>query len=81
MSSVPNRPPWFLRPAAIVFAILAIGPFAIPLVWMSGSFKKWQKWTVTAALVILTVFLLKAGADIYKLLLKDLQDLRTILRY
>ena len=31
---------WHLRPSVVIIALLAAGPFALPLVWMSPAFTK-----------------------------------------
>lgn len=67
---------WYLKPVAIVVAILAAGPFAIPLVWMSPAFKKWQKVVITIALILLTVWLVKISAEAYKILMKEMKALQ-----
>jgi membrane protein implicated in regulation of membrane protease activity len=71
---------WFLRPVMIFVSILVIGPFAIPLVWLSPAFKTWQKAAITAILLLLSVWFLKAGAGIYANLEKDLADLQSVFR-
>jgi len=75
-----KRGPWFLTIPAIAVAILLAGPFALPLVWVSGALKRWQKWAVTALMVIFTIWLLKESAYIYQTLLKSLRDLQEVLK-
>ena len=66
---------WYLKPLAVFIAILAAGPFALPLVWMSPSFKRWHKIVITAALVVLTVWLIKSSVELFRILLKELKSL------
>lgn len=67
---------WYLRPASIVIAILVVGPFALPLVWMSPAFNKWAKVLITAGLIILTIWAIKASADLIQLIFKQMQELQ-----
>ena len=80
MPSENKKTPWFLTPPAIAVAILCAGPLATPLVWMSGAFKRWQKWVITALIALLTIWLFKASADLYNILLKDIKALQQVLR-
>lgn len=72
--------PWYLRMPAIVAAILLIGPFALPLVWMSRSLTRTQKWAVTAGLALFSAWLLTGGAEIYRVLERELADLREVMK-
>lgn len=74
-----KKVPWFLTPAAIAMAVLLAGPLAIPLVWMSGALRRWQKIAVTSLLVALTAWLLKSSADLYSILLEEMRELRDVL--
>jgi hypothetical protein len=71
---------WYLKPAAIVVAILAVGPFAIPLVWVSPAFKKWQKTVITVLLILLTIWLVGFSADAYKSFHQQILDLQAIMK-
>ena len=81
----PDVPPdkktvkWYLRPAVIFIAIVGIGPFAIPLVWISPVFKRWQKTALTALTVIFTLWAIKFSIELYQILLKEMQDLQSAL--
>ena len=71
---------WYYKPAWIVVAILAAGPFALPLVWSSPALKRWHKVASTIAIGVITVWLAKATVDIYRILLKEMADLQNIMR-
>jgi hypothetical protein len=77
--TVETKVKWYLKPLIIFMIILAAGPFALPLVWKSPSFKRWQKIAITALLVVLTIWLIKISIDLYHLLLKELKSLSEIL--
>ena len=72
------RDKWYFNPLVIFIIILAAGPFALPLVWRSPSFKKWQKITITLALIILTMWLIKISVELYQILLKELNSISEI---
>ena len=67
---------WHHSPVFILIVFLAAGPFAIPLVWTSPVLNRWQKILITAAILLFTVWLLKAAADIYNVLLKETRALQ-----
>jgi len=72
---------WFLRPVGILMAILFAGPLAIPLVWISPSFKKIHKIAITVLLIVLTVWFFKVFVDLYDALLEQNEQLRGLLNY
>jgi hypothetical protein len=80
MASEPKKMPWFLTSMAVFAAIIFAGPFAIPLVWMSGAFKRWQKWAITAALVLLSAWIFKASSGLYDIMSKEMRELQEIMK-
>ena len=70
---------WYLKPIPIVIAILIIGPFALPLVWMSPALKKWHKTAVTIILVLVTIWLVQVSVSIYQLLMTEMKSLQETL--
>ncbi len=74
-----NRVRWYLRPLVIFVLILAAGPFALPLVWKSPSFKRWHKIVITVLLLVLTVWLIKSSVELYQILLKELKSLSEVM--
>ena len=71
-----NTIKWYYKPTWIVVAILTAGPFALPLVWLSPALKRWLKVLLTIVTVIITVWLVKATIDIYKIILKEMTELQ-----
>ncbi len=71
---------WFFRPVAVIVAILVAGPFAIPLIWLSPAFNKWQKVVLTIAITLLTIWMIKASMGIYQQVVKELQDLQNVMK-
>jgi hypothetical protein len=74
----PKKVRWYYRPAWIVIAILTAGPFALPLVWLSPSLKRWQKILITIVLVSITLWLINVIAEIYRALIKEMADLQDV---
>jgi uncharacterized membrane protein YvbJ len=52
------REAWYLRTSILILSFLAVGPFAIPLVWVNPRFTAAKKAVVTAVMVAVTVLLL-----------------------
>jgi hypothetical protein len=51
------REAWYLRTSVLVLAFLAVGPFAIPLVWMNPRFTATKKAVVTGVMIAITALL------------------------
>ena len=75
-----NKVKWYYNPAVDIIAVLVLGPFALPLVWRSPSFKKWMKVILTAAVVIITILTIKYSIMLYNYFLKDIQELQSTLQ-
>jgi hypothetical protein len=52
------REAWYLRTSVLIVAFLAVGPFALPLVWVNPRFTAAKKAVVTAVMVAVTGLLL-----------------------
>jgi len=70
---------WHLRPAAVITAILLLGPFALPMVWLSPAFKKIHKIVITIIIIFLTVWLAMASVKLYSLLLQRVRELQELM--
>jgi len=71
---------WYYRPVWVVVALLAAGPFALPLVWLSPALKKWHKVVMTIAVVAITVWLAKATINILQTIMKEMAELQDSMR-
>ena len=79
MNETANKEPaikWYYKPVWVFVAILAAGPFALPIVWFSPALKRWHKVIITIALLIITVWMVKATVDIYQIVLKQMTELQ-----
>lgn len=48
------REAWYLKTSILIIAFLAVGPFAIPLVWVNPRYSTTTKAVVTAVMVAIT---------------------------
>lgn len=72
--------PFILRPIPVVIAILAVGPFALPLVWVSPAFGRIQKLCLTVIILALSVWLYRSSAQLYSLLSDHMTELQQVLK-
>ena len=70
---------WHEKPSVILLAIIALGPFAIPLIWRSRAISTPMKWVSTIILIALTVWFLRASVSIYQKLVSELDMLQDVL--
>lgn len=70
---------WYYKPAFVIIALVAMGPFALPLVWRNPKFNKLTKALITFAMVLITIWLVKFSIDIYRILEKEMQSLQNLL--
>ena len=69
--SAEEQLPWYFRKTFIVIAVLSVGPFALPLIWLRP--KTTMAWKLGLTLVILVLS--------WFLYLATLESLRTIKQY
>lgn len=67
---------WYLKPVSVIIGILVLGPFALPLIWMSPALKMWQKIALTVLTAALTVWMVGESAKMFQSVLKHIQDLQ-----
>ena len=71
---------WHLRPAAVITAILLLGPLALPLVWASPAFKKIHKIVITILVAFLTVWLVIASVRLCSIVFERMRELQELMR-
>jgi uncharacterized membrane protein YvbJ len=49
---------WYFKTSRVVIAILCLGPFALPLVWLNPAYKKSTKIIVTIIVIVGTILLI-----------------------
>ena len=67
---------WYLKPVSILIAIIGVGPFAIPLIWISPALKRWQKIALTLITALLTFWMVKASVEMFRILLREMLSLQ-----
>ena len=78
-TSAPPLLPWYFRPATIWIAVLSFGPLALPLIWMHPKMTATKKALWTAAVLVLTYFLVLATMDAMKKFDETYQQLKTLM--
>lgn len=71
---------WFFQPLWLLIALLAAGPFALPLVWLSPRLNKLTKAIITIIMAAMTIWLVKATANIYHDIVKEFAELQSTLQ-
>lgn len=49
-----RKGPWYLNTALIVIALLSVGPFALPLIWIHPRLSTTVKVAISAIVIVLT---------------------------
>ena len=66
---------WYHSTITVIIAVLAVGPFALPLVWRNPRYKLVTKLAVTVGIIALTVGLCYIMGEMYKNVLDQVRDL------
>ena len=66
---------WYFSTVAVVVALLCVGPFALPLVWLHPRYKIITKIIVTIVVIGLTVWTYYLLIDFYHILMQQLEAL------
>jgi hypothetical protein len=59
---------WYFSNAVVVVALLSIGPFALPLVWLNPRYKTHIKILLTIIILGSSIWFYYATKDIYEIL-------------
>ena len=71
-----KKVPWYLGRAAVIWGLLLVGPFALPIVWLSPEFKKNVKFVITVVALFLTYLSYRYTPVLLDVLAKRLQELQ-----
>ncbi len=66
---------WYYKNSTIIVAILLLGPFALPLVWMKPQYKLETKIIISIIVIVLTILLSYWAASLYKQVMGQLNAL------
>lgn len=60
-----SKTKWYFSTSIIILALLAVGPFALPLIWFHPNYKKSTKIILTIAIIAITIWLYFLMKDVY----------------
>ncbi|NIP37713.1 MAG: zinc ribbon domain-containing protein [Candidatus Dadabacteria bacterium] len=63
-----QKPKWYYTNTGTIIALLAIGPFALPLVWLNPHYKTHIKILITIIVLGSSIWFYYATKDIYEAL-------------
>jgi hypothetical protein len=66
---------WYFTTPIVVIAILAVGPFALPLIWFNPRYGITTKVVVTILVVALTAWLIVLAENLYRQLSEQLEEM------
>ena len=69
------RTKWFFSTGTAVIALLAVGPFALPLIWFNPRYKPITKLVITIVVIAITILTLFLIRNIYLRLMEQMKDL------
>ena len=76
-----NRKPktkWYFSTTAVVLALLSIGPFALPLIWLHPQYKNITKIILTVIIIVFSIWLYYFTKDIYQSLMQQIETLNLL---
>jgi len=71
---------WYLKPVSVIIALLCVGPLALPLVWITPAWKRWQKAVIILATLIFTFLGVQASVKLYQILKDEMDQLKALLQ-
>ncbi len=66
---------WYFSRSGIVIALLSVGPFALPLVWLHPDYKRITKVILTVSVIGFTVWGYFIARDLYLDLMQQVEAL------
>jgi len=70
-----SKTKWYFATSVVVIALLCIGPFALPLVWLNPRYKAITKAVVTIIVVVFTILLYYLTIGMYSRLTEQIEAL------
>jgi uncharacterized membrane protein YvbJ len=67
---IKNLKKWYFQPFSMIFLFIAIGPFALPVIWLNPDLSKNKKIIITVAVAVITYFVSIVVADSLKNIMK-----------
>lgn len=66
---------WYFSTSVVVIALLSVGPFALPLVWLHPLYKRVTKIILTIIIIGLSIWLYFVTRDLYLDLMHQIEVL------
>lgn len=78
----PSRPKtkWYFSTSIIILALLAVGPFALPLIWFHPNYKQTTKIILTIVIIVISIWIYFLMSDLFNTLKQQLDTLDLQLR-
>jgi len=73
--SIPSKTKWYFSTSAIVIALLCLGPFALPLVWLNPRYRIATKLVFTVIVIALSILFSYLTVNIYLRLTEQIESL------
>lgn len=67
---------WYFSTSIIVLAFLAVGPFALPLIWFHPNYKQTTKIALTIIIIGISILLYLLMSSLYLNLIEQLDALK-----
>ena len=75
LKSGPSRRKWYFSTGTLVMAFLAVGPFALPLLWFNPRYKTITKLVISVLVISLSVLAYVLIRNLYLQLTEQLKEL------
>ena len=69
---------WYFSTTVVVLAILTVGPFALPLVWLHPHYKRITKVILTIGLLAVTVWCYFITVDLYRNIMQQMEQIENL---
>jgi hypothetical protein len=78
LPGAPEQVAWYFKPGMLVVAFLVVGPFMLPLLWLSPTLSRTAKWGWTFVIIVTTLLLILASWKALKLLYEQYEEYRKL---
>ncbi len=71
----PAKTKWYFSTSVVVIALLSVGPFALPLVWMHPHYQRMTKVILTMVVLIFSIWCSYITLDLYREMMQQMKAL------
>jgi hypothetical protein len=75
MSDEIKKEPWYMSKKVLVMTFVAVGPLALPLLWMNPKISMFYKVLWTVVTIAVTWWLVVVSIEAYQKLMQQLKEL------